>query len=67
MAITFPGETSDYRAARDRLPEREIGLRRLTEEVAEARLTLHPGGAIPDDYTSHEEGPDGQSGRRGCG
>jgi predicted dithiol-disulfide oxidoreductase (DUF899 family) len=60
MAITFPGETSDYRAARDRLLEREIELRRLTEEVAEARRNLPPGGAVPDDYTFHEEGPDGR-------
>jgi hypothetical protein len=27
MTIAFPGESADYRAARDRLPEQEIELR----------------------------------------
>jgi predicted dithiol-disulfide oxidoreductase (DUF899 family) len=48
--ICFPGEASEYRAARDRLLEREVELRRLTEEVAEARRALPPGGPIPEDY-----------------
>ena len=34
MAIAFPGESAEYRAARDRLLEQEIELRRAMEEVA---------------------------------
>ena len=33
MVIEFPGESSEYRAARDRLLEGEVELRRLTEAV----------------------------------
>ena len=43
MGITFPGESAEYRAARDRLLEQEIELRRATERVAEARRELPPG------------------------
>jgi predicted dithiol-disulfide oxidoreductase (DUF899 family) len=50
MSITFPGESARYRAARDRLLEQEIDLRRATEAVAAARRELPPGGAVPEDY-----------------
>src|SRR4051794_16335650 len=50
MAITFPGESADYRAARDRLLEQEIQLRRAMEAVAAARRALPPGGVVPEDY-----------------
>jgi predicted dithiol-disulfide oxidoreductase (DUF899 family) len=50
MTATFPGESAEYRAARDRLLEREIELRRLTEDVATARRQLPPGGLVPEDY-----------------
>src|SRR5215216_5871540 len=50
MSITFPGESADYRAARDRLLEQEIELRRATEAVAVARRALPPGGVVPEDY-----------------
>ena len=50
MSITFPGESPEYRAARDRLLEQEIELRRATEAVAAARRELPPGGAVPEDY-----------------
>jgi predicted dithiol-disulfide oxidoreductase (DUF899 family) len=50
MGITFPGESAEYRAARDRLLEQEIELRRATEAVAVARRTLPPGGVVPEDY-----------------
>ena len=50
MSITFPGESADYRAARDRLLEQEIELRRATEAVAAARRALPPGGVVPQDY-----------------
>src|SRR5256885_12918337 len=50
MAIGFPGETADYRAARDRLLQREIELRQAMEDVAAERRNLPPGGPIPEDY-----------------
>jgi predicted dithiol-disulfide oxidoreductase (DUF899 family) len=59
MGITFPGESTEYRAARDRLLEQEIELRRATERVAEARRALPPGGAVPEDYVFQGAGPDG--------
>lgn len=46
----FPGETAQYRAARDELLQREIELRRATEAVAQARRALPPGGEVPQDY-----------------
>jgi hypothetical protein len=59
MQIRFPGESADYRAARDRLLEREIELRRAMEAVAAARRALPPGGAVPEDYVFAAAGPDG--------
>jgi predicted dithiol-disulfide oxidoreductase (DUF899 family) len=50
MRIRFPGESAEYRAARDRLLQREIELRRLMEDVAAARRQLPPGGPVPQDY-----------------
>jgi predicted dithiol-disulfide oxidoreductase (DUF899 family) len=61
MGITFPGETVTYRAARDRLLQREIELRREMESVAEARRALPPGGVVPRDYVFQGRGPDGQA------
>jgi len=46
----FPGETPEYRKARDELLRREIELRREMEAVAEARRALPAGGEIPQDY-----------------
>jgi predicted dithiol-disulfide oxidoreductase (DUF899 family) len=59
MGITFPGESAEYRAARKRLLEQEIELRRAIEEVAEARRRLPPGGVVPEDYVFHGQGPEG--------
>ncbi|MFL5871375.1 MAG: DUF899 family protein [Solirubrobacterales bacterium] len=59
MGISFPGESADYRAARDRLLEEEIELRRATEAVAVARRRLPPGGVVPEDYVFDGQGPDG--------
>jgi predicted dithiol-disulfide oxidoreductase (DUF899 family) len=56
MNVTFPGESAEYRAARERLLEREIGLRREMEAVAAARRELPPGGVVPEDYVF--QGPD---------
>jgi predicted dithiol-disulfide oxidoreductase (DUF899 family) len=50
VAITFPGESAEYRAARDRLLDQEIELRRATEAVAASRRSLPSGGAIKEDY-----------------
>jgi predicted dithiol-disulfide oxidoreductase (DUF899 family) len=58
MDITFPGESAEYRAARDRLLEREIELRRETEAVAAQRRALPPGGAVPEDYVFQGAGGD---------
>jgi predicted dithiol-disulfide oxidoreductase (DUF899 family) len=59
VSITFPGESSDYRAARDRLLDQEIELRRATEAVAAARRELPPGGRVPHDYVFQGAGADG--------
>ncbi len=59
MAVAFPGESPEYRAARDRLLEQEIELRRAMEAVAAARRRLPPGGVVPQDYAFHGLGPDG--------
>jgi len=50
MDIAYPGESPEYRSARDRLLEQEIELRRATEELAAARRALPPGGEVPEDY-----------------
>src|SRR5256714_5221233 len=59
MTIAFPGESAEYRAARDRLLEQEIELRRATEAVAAARRELPPGGVVPEDYVFQGKGEDG--------
>src|SRR5580658_7301675 len=46
----FPGETSQYRAARNKLLTAERDLRRRVERVAEMRRSLPLGGKIPEDY-----------------
>jgi predicted dithiol-disulfide oxidoreductase (DUF899 family) len=48
--MRFPGESAEYRAARDRLLDQEIELRRAMEAVAVARRGLPPGGVVPEDY-----------------
>jgi predicted dithiol-disulfide oxidoreductase (DUF899 family) len=50
MGVSFPGESSEYRAARERLLGQEIELRRAMEDLAEARRKLPPGGPVPTDY-----------------
>jgi predicted dithiol-disulfide oxidoreductase (DUF899 family) len=59
MGITFPGESGEYREARDRLLAQEIKLRRATEAVAAARRELPPGGPVPQDYVFQGVGADG--------
>ena len=55
MGIAFPGESAQYRTARDRLLEQEVELRRSMEAVAAARRALPPGGAVPEDYVFGSE------------
>jgi predicted dithiol-disulfide oxidoreductase (DUF899 family) len=59
MKVTFPAESKEYRAARDRLLEREIELRREMEAVAVERRKLPQGGVVPEDYAFQGAGPDG--------
>ena len=59
MTIAFPGESAEYRAARNRLLEREIELRRAMEAVAAARRRLPPDGVVPQDYVFQAHGTDG--------
>jgi predicted dithiol-disulfide oxidoreductase (DUF899 family) len=66
MSIAFPGESVDYRAARDRLLQQEIQLRRTTEAVAAARRELPPGGVVPHDYVFQAAGADGGPTTCGC-
>jgi predicted dithiol-disulfide oxidoreductase (DUF899 family) len=61
MRITFPGESAAYRAARDRLLEQEVELRRHMEAVAAARRSLPPGGIVPEDYVFYGADADGAS------
>jgi predicted dithiol-disulfide oxidoreductase (DUF899 family) len=59
MSVRFPGESAEYRAARDRLLEQEVELRRATEAVAAARRELPPGGPVPEDYVFEAARVDG--------
>jgi predicted dithiol-disulfide oxidoreductase (DUF899 family) len=55
--MAFPGESAEYRAARDQLLEQEIELRRAMESVAVTRRRLPPGGVVPEDYVFQASGP----------
>jgi predicted dithiol-disulfide oxidoreductase (DUF899 family) len=57
MSITFPGESAEYRAARERLLEQETDLRRQMEAVAVARRGLPPGGVVAEDYVFQDATP----------
>jgi predicted dithiol-disulfide oxidoreductase (DUF899 family) len=59
VSLTFPGESAEYRAARDRLLAQEIELRRAMEAVAAARRALPPGGVVTEDYVFQGQGADG--------
>jgi len=48
--IQFPGESSEYRRARNQLLEAEDGLRRMNEQVAAQRRALPAGGLLAEDY-----------------
>ena len=57
----FPGESTEYRLARDQLLEAEVELRRAIERVAAQRRALPLGGVVPDDYVFEEAGDGGGS------
>ncbi len=59
MHVAFPGESAEYRAARDLLLGQEIELRRALEDVAAARRALPPGGVVTEDYVFQGKGADG--------
>lgn len=59
MTIAFPGESAEYRAARDRLLQQEIELRRATEAVAASRRALPPGGPVSQEYVFDAAAGDG--------
>jgi predicted dithiol-disulfide oxidoreductase (DUF899 family) len=59
VKITYPGESDEYRLARNRLLEQEIALRRMMEAVAESRRALPPGGVVPEDYEFDGANADG--------
>ena len=50
----FPGESSEYRRARDELLQAELELRRQIEGVAAQRRALPLGGEVPSDYPFDE-------------
>jgi len=50
-----PGESDQYRQARDELLDAEVGLRRQIESVASQRRKLPLGGLVPTDYYTFEE------------
>jgi len=48
--VRFPGESDEYRRARDELLEAEADLRRMNERVAGMRRALPAGGLVKEDY-----------------
>jgi predicted dithiol-disulfide oxidoreductase (DUF899 family) len=60
MDVHFPGESAEYREARNQLLDQEVELRRRTEAVAAQRRELPPGGEVPEDYVFRGEDPDGK-------
>lgn len=57
-AVRFPGESAQYRSARDNLLDAEVELRRQLEEIAALRRSLPLGGPVKEDYVFEEGGPD---------
>lgn len=52
--VTFPNESAEYRAVRNRLLEAEIELRAQVARVAELRREMPLGGGIREDYAFDE-------------
>ena len=56
--LTMPGESAEYRTARNKLLTEEMALRRQIESVAAARRALPAGGTVAQDYVfDGDEGP----------
>ena len=55
--VTFPGESAEYRAARDDLLKAEMALRRHVEAVAAQRRALPPGGLVDKAYAFNTATP----------
>ena len=53
----FPGESAEYRRARNRLLQAEVRLRRQIEAVAGQRRTLPVGGQVKTDYVFDASAP----------
>jgi len=53
--VRIPNESPEYRAARTKLLQAEIELRRQLEAVAEQRRALPPGGPVTGDYRFKDE------------
>jgi len=53
-AVRFPGESQEYRQARDALLRVEKDVRDCTEQLAAQRLRLPLGGPVPTDYEFQE-------------
>jgi hypothetical protein len=62
MAVAFPAESAAYRAARNRLLDQEIELRRTMAAVADARRRLPLGGASRSGIESVRAAPLPQQG-----
>jgi predicted dithiol-disulfide oxidoreductase (DUF899 family) len=62
-SVRFPGESLEYRAARDALLEEELELRRSLERVAAMRRKLPIGGRVPEDYAFEEIAANGDARR----
>jgi len=56
--VQFPGESAEYRAARDKLLAAERDLRSQVEQVARLRRELPLGGEVLDDYVFEEVAAD---------
>ena len=59
----FPGESDEYRSARDELLRAESDLREHIEAVAEQRRRLPRGGKVQSDYAFRERAPGGDGTR----
>jgi predicted dithiol-disulfide oxidoreductase (DUF899 family) len=61
--VRFPGESDEYRRARNELLQAEIDLRRQTEAVAAQLRKLPLGGPVPSDYSFEEWDADKKAAR----
>ena len=53
-SVRFPGESAEYREARNQLLQAEMDLRERMESVARLRRSLPRGGRVPQDYEFEE-------------